>query len=246
MSLKLIKLDAIDSTNNYLKKLARDTHNLDETIVVANRQLKGRGQMENSWQSQEGKSLTFSVLKQFNGFKIDNQAYLNYAVSIGVYNGFKKLEINNVTIKWPNDILSYGKKVCGILIENQLAGNEIVYSVIGLGINVNENSFVNLPKASSLSLVSGKDFVLSKVLEVVCKSIFETLNLLSEESFYKIKANYETYLYRKDLVSAFKDTNGKVFNGIIKGVNSNGKLLIETAEEEKVETFGFKEVTLLY
>ncbi|MDT0555971.1 biotin--[acetyl-CoA-carboxylase] ligase [Patiriisocius hiemis] len=245
MSLKLIKLDAIDSTNNYLKELARNTTIVDETVVVAKRQLKGRGQMENSWQSQNGKSLTFSVLKKFTGFKIDDQAYLNYAVSVGVYNGFKKLEIKNVTIKWPNDILSYGKKVCGILIETQLAGNEIVSSIIGLGINVNETSFIELPKASSLRLVSGKDFILSEVLEVVCTSVLDALNLLNANAFQKIKTNYEENLFRKDQVSSFKDINGNLFNGIIKGVNSDGKLLIET-EDEKIKAFGFKEVTLLY
>ena len=136
--MNIIKLNAIGSTNTYLKNLCKNTGVSDCTLVVANEQTQGRGQMGASWQSRQGQSLTFSMLKRFNRLHISDNAAIAFGVSIAVKSVLEKLKVPAVSIKWPNDIMSYGQKLCGILIENQLEGNHVVSSIIGVGLNVNE------------------------------------------------------------------------------------------------------------
>ncbi len=92
----------------------------DYTTVVAKNQLKGRGQMGTSWQSEGGKNLTFSVLKNFSALRVQQQFVLNIGVSMALCDVLRTLGLPNVTIKWPNDIMSGSLKICGILIENIL------------------------------------------------------------------------------------------------------------------------------
>ena len=134
----------------------------DFTIVSANQQLNGRGQMGTQWESEAGKNLTFSVLKYFKNYQIQEQFLLNIITSLAVYNTLKNLFIPNLRVKWPNDILSGNFKICGILIENNLKNNIIQSSIIGFGLNVNQLEFGNLKKASSLKKIKGKTFNLDK------------------------------------------------------------------------------------
>ena len=114
--MKRIKLDATDSTNSFLKNLILSGPKEDYTVVMAKSQTNGRGQMGTNWESKAGKNLTFSVLKNFNYFKIGEQFTLNIIISIAVYNSLEALKIPNIKIKWPNDIMSVSKKLGGILI----------------------------------------------------------------------------------------------------------------------------------
>jgi len=243
--LNLIKLSAIDSTNSYLKKLAKETHVEDQIVVVAENQISGRGQMGNGWISKEGESLTFSVFKRFEGLLIDQQFMISMAVSLGILEALKRLNVPNISIKWPNDILSAKKKVGGILIENVLEGSSVKYSVIGIGINVNESAFPNLPQASSLKLETGVVFNLEEVLHLILRNVFRKLENLSEKDFFEMKRHYENNLFRKEMVSVFETPEGSRFNGIIKGVSEIGELLVEI-ENVGLEKFQLKEVKLIY
>ena len=129
--MQIIKLDATDSTNTYLKKLMHSKKLEDFTIVAANQQLNGRGQMGTKWESEPGKNLTFSVLKNFKNYQIQEQFLLNIITSLAVYNTLKNLFIPDLRVKWPNDIMSGNFKICGILIENNLKNNGIQSSIIG-------------------------------------------------------------------------------------------------------------------
>jgi len=153
--LNIIKLNATDSTNTYLLALAKNKELPDDTIVVATEQKKGRGQRNATWQSKSGKSLTFSVFKRLNGILPQEQFVISMAVSVAVVNYLIKLTDRGLQIKWPNDIMADVKKCGGILIENQMRGDSIKSTIIGIGINVNNKDFKNLPQATSLLKYTG-------------------------------------------------------------------------------------------
>ncbi len=243
--MNIIKLNAIDSTNSYLKQLVRETQLQDETVVVAEKQYSGRGQMGNGWVSKEGQSLTFSVFKTYNSLDVAKQFVISMTVSLAVLEALKTLNIPNVCVKWPNDIMSANKKIGGILIENVLEGNTIKYSVIGIGLNVNETHFENLPQASSLKIETKKLFDLDQVLQKTTITVFKNLQKLPEDDALAIQQIYESELFRKDVISVFESAEGIRFNGIIKGVSAIGELLVET-EQTALQKFQLKEVKLVY
>ena len=172
--MRIIKLNAIDSTNLFLRSLCLDTHVEDFTVVVAKHQTKGRGQMGTVWSSQDAKNLTFSVFKRFDNLKLDQQFVISMVSSLAVINTLKKLNLPKLSVKWPNDILSANKKICGILIENVIKQNNVAATVVGIGLNVNQVNFSNLPQASSLLNVTGIPYDLDELLQSILKEL-ETL-----------------------------------------------------------------------
>ena len=142
--MKIIKLSAIDSTNSFLKEMASGSVVENFTVVVTENQVKGRGQQGSTWESETGKNLIFSVFVAFNSLNISDKKYLNYAVSLAVFEVLQKENIPRIAIKWPNDILSAKLKICGILIENIVKSNKLQGSVIGFGLNVNQKYFRDL------------------------------------------------------------------------------------------------------
>ena len=243
--MKIVKLNATDSTNLYLKNLMNSESLEDLTVVVAKKQLKGRGQMGAKWESESGKNLTFSVLKRVSDIPISNQFILNICVSLGIYKVLKSLQIPSLTIKWPNDILSGNQKICGILIENILAGANIQASIIGIGINVNQLYFKNLPKATSLKRLLGKTLDLDEVLASLVDSIEKQFSILASKSEIDLRSAYQRSLFRKDKPSTFKNKDGELFMGFIKGVSDNGKLKV-ALEDNILTEFNLKEIQLLY
>ncbi|MDG1328817.1 MAG: biotin--[acetyl-CoA-carboxylase] ligase [Flavobacteriaceae bacterium] len=241
----IIKLNAIDSTNSYLLNLSRAVHLEDPTIVITNNQTKGRGQHGTSWQSVPQQSLLFSVFKRFEDLPSNKIPNITYAVSLGLENAFKKYKIPNITIKWPNDIMSRSKKMAGILIENQIKQGNVVSSVIGLGINVNEKKFKSLPQATSMLLTTGNKFNLNEVLQLVIEEILIQLTKLDKGDYADLKIKYETSLFRKDMISVFEVKDGYRFNGKIKGVNEIGKIVIEN-ENEILNSYQLKEIKMLF
>jgi BirA family biotin operon repressor/biotin-[acetyl-CoA-carboxylase] ligase len=241
----IIKLDAIDSTNAYLQRLAATTLPKDYTVVLADLQTEGRGQMGTNWQAEEGKSLTVSVFKILSKFKIEQQFYISMVVSLAICKALTVFNIPRLHIKWPNDILSEDKKICGILIENVIKRNQLQGSVIGFGLNVNQKYFENLPQASSLSLISGIVFNKDEVLSEILKQLHYYFEMLENENLSDLRSEYESLLFRKDKPSTFETNEGETFSGIIKGVKKSGKLKIWT-EDEIIKTFDLKQVKLLY
>src|SRR5688572_19765009 len=129
----ILKLDAVDSTNTYATTLLKNQKPPEGLIIQAFHQTAGRGQMGTNWHSPAGESLTFSVILTPTFLKVDQQFYLNMAVSLGVYEYLTTKGVAGGLIKWPNDILVQRKKLAGILIENALQGNKIQHSIIGVG-----------------------------------------------------------------------------------------------------------------
>lgn len=243
--MKLIKINAIGSTNDYLKELVKTLPLEDGTVVATDHQRNGRGQMGASWFFEVGKSLAFSVFKKGNGWPASDQFYINFAVCVGVKKGLDSLGIPKTTIKWPNDILADGKKVGGILVETQFQKMAMVSSVIGIGLNVNNLGLELYPQASSLLLSSGRHFDLQEVMTTVYQSVMDELVALTSDTKKEIHKAYERWLFRKDEWSLFEDARNNQFEGTIEGVGPEGRLKVRL-KEGTLKTFELKEIQLRY
>ena len=243
--MRIIKLNAIDSTNVFMRQLSTAEKLKDYTIVATKLQTEGKGQMGTVWQSQKGKNLMFSVFKDVSFLHSDYAFFISIVSALSVVTALKRFNIPKLKVKWPNDILSEEKKVCGILIENVLSNNQIKESIIGIGLNVNQTEFQDLPQASSLLLISGKVYNLDELLDSIISQMKHYLSLLKNEKYSELLLEYETLLFRKEKPSTFKDTNENLFTGIIQGITLSGSLKI-LLEDDILKTFDLKEVSLLY
>jgi len=242
--LKIIKLDAIDSTNSFLKELNKDSSLENFTIVVTKNQQKGRGQRDANWYSEPFKNLTFSILVNKLKLKTNEAKYINFAVSLAIFKVLEIYKIPNLFIKWPNDIMSAKKKICGILIENSLSNNKINNSIIGIGLNVNQVNFLNLERVSSLNNILGYELNLDDLLIDLIKQLKFQFELLNKKLFSNLENEYLAVLYKKDIPSMFKTDKGITFLGKIIGIARNGNLLVEN-ENNEVEEFAIKEISFL-
>lgn len=242
--MNLIKLDAIASTNTYLLQLSKEKVLTETTIVIANSQTQGKGQMGTSWYSETGKTLTFSIFKRFEDFKVENQNSISQAVALGVLEALKHFKIPQITIKWPNDIMSYSKKMAGILIENQVKKTKIVSSVVGIGLNVNDINFKTLPNATSMQSKTKVNYNLNEVFDVLIKKIIQKLELLDAQKLPNVVSDYEDLLFKREKVMVFESAHGELFNGIIKGISKTGKLLV-LLENDIIKSFKLKEIKML-
>lgn len=241
----IVKLDATDSTNQYLKELMLSKDLEDFTVITTKKQRKGRGQMGAKWESESGKNLTISVLKKFETLPISNQFLLNICVSLAVMNTLKGLSVPDLSVKWPNDILSGTSKICGILIENVLIGSQIQASILGIGLNVNQQTFNTLSNASSLKLLLGRTLNRDELLLKIVENLKASFLRLNKNSNTKLWEAYESNLFRKDKPSTFKNHDGDLFMGFIRKVSTQGKLVVEL-EDAVLKEFDLKEIKLLY
>lgn len=243
--MKIIKLDAIDSTNSFLKELAQQSPLENYTVVVTNNQTKGRGQTHTIWDSQPFKNLTFSVLIKELFVTIHYAKYISFAASLAVFDTLQKHQIPNLSIKWPNDILSANKKICGILVENTFRNANIKNSIIGIGLNVNQTQFPKaLKKVSSLQLLTHKEHNLDELLIEIISNLKNNITLLNDKKYEVLEQNYLKVLYKRNTPAMFQDANNQPFLGKITGISATGELQIQL-EDETTRTFGIKEVTFL-
>ncbi len=237
-----LQLPGVDSTNNYLKLLISKSEPLaDGTVIMADHQFAGRGQQGNSWFSKPGLNLTFSIYLRPNFLNASNQFSLNIAVSIGIRNALAQYISKGISIKWPNDIYFNDKKIGGVLIENTLVGNVIKSTIIGIGINVNQQGFDGdlLIRASSLAEILQQDVDLMELLNNICHAI--------EVEYLKLRAgaaddhlsNYLKNLYRFGKSSIYKQKE-LLFEGTITNVTQAGQLVMLSDGEEL--RFNVKEV----
>jgi BirA family biotin operon repressor/biotin-[acetyl-CoA-carboxylase] ligase len=241
----IIKLNAIDSTNSYLRQLCNEKVIEDYTVVTANHQTQGRGQMGTIWDSEKGKNLMCSVFTNSVNIPIEQQFYISIATSLALIKTLQAFNVPKLNVKWPNDILAENKKICGILIENVIKHQEIEGTIIGIGLNVNQISFKNLPNASSMKELTGVVFNLDELLQAIVSNLKFYFNLLLKGKYSKLKKEYERYLFRKGKPSTFKLETNQIFPGFIEGVNEQGKLIIRL-EDDVLKTFDLKEIQLLY
>ena len=242
--MQIIKLNATDSTNNYLKQLLIDTALQDFCVVASNDQTKGKGQMGAEWVSEKGKNLTFSVLKTKPTLELHRQFLLSILVSLSIVKTLDNYNVPNLAIKWPNDILSDHHKIAGILIENIVKANQIEFSVIGIGLNVNQEVFEGLLKVSSLKSILGMPIDTDELLHKLIKNLKYYFRLFTEKGEEILNAEYDSYLFRKDKPSTFELPDKSLFTGIIRGVTDVGKLRVQMVNATK--EFDLKQLKLLY
>ncbi|MTK54240.1 biotin--[acetyl-CoA-carboxylase] ligase [Paludibacter sp.] len=241
----IIRLRETVSTNNYLRELlVSSREQLSEGMVVsADYQTKGRGQVGNVWESEDGKNLLFSMLLFPSSIEANQQFVLSKMVSLAVA-GVLKEEIDDVFIKWPNDIYWRDKKIAGILIENDLCGSNIQYCVIGIGLNVNQESFAsNAPNPVSLKQITGKTYDREDLLKRIVKRIYMLYIQLLREELNCFDEDYKTALYRHDGFHEYR-ANDENFKASIVDILPSGHLVLQT-EKGTQRTFAFKEVSIV-
>ena len=244
INFKIIKLDAIDSTNDWLKEKFLQGNCIEGDLVWVNDQTNGRGQRDNRWISAAGKNLTFSLFKVFGKLLVRDQFLINCSVTLAILMALKEINIPDLSLKWPNDILSGNKKIGGVLIENFVRGERFSGTIVGVGLNVNQDNFDLFPKASSILMLTQKEHDLDKLL----KRLLDKFNIFFEqcktENKIELINQYQTHLYMKDQWVVFEHSDSKL-KGKIKGVNSKGKIKIEK-ENGTVEYFSGGSLKLLY
>ncbi len=241
----LIKLGATDSTNAYLKQLLATEDVPDGTVVQAEWQQKGRGQLGREWVSEPGKNLTFSILKRPEDFSINHQFVLSMISSLAVVEVLGRYDVPELSVKWPNDILSGRHKICGILVENVVKGRALKAAVIGIGLNVNQEDFPSALNATSMKLQVGLEISLPSLLEALVQAIEAGLKAFLHGPHDEVRRNYEALLFCKGIPSVFENQEGKRISATITGIDKTGQLCLEHQNGE-IRSYQLNEIKLVY
>lgn len=233
---RLEHLSETSSTNDE----ARDVRYVHGDVIVAERQTAGRGQCGNSWHSESGKNLTFSVVLEPVFLPAKNQFLLSETVSLAVADTLDHYGIS-AEVKWPNDVYVRGRKIAGILIENDITGNSISRSVAGIGLNVNQIKFdPTIPHHISMKSETDADFDRREVLSQFLSALTTRYEMLRRDAG-KIESDYHKYLYRKGMTARYMLPNGSAFTGTLKRVGRNGELIVQHMDSQEY-SYLFKEI----
>ena len=241
--LNIIKLNTVNSTNEFAKELLKKSELPEFTCVIADKQKEGKGQHGNIWHSDKGKNLTFSLIFYPKFLNIDLQFYISKVISLGIV-GFLDTIHFGFKIKWPNDIYYNNKKLGGILIENSIFKNKIKSCVAGIGLNINQYEFPEyLSDAVSLMNLSSKRYNLNVLIHDLCNEIYKNYLFLIKKEFAVIDTKYNEYLCKFNEIAEYKDVSG-IFTGKIIGTEKSGKLIIENTTGA-IKKYDFKEIVFL-
>lgn len=239
----LIHISETNSTNNYIQTLCSKQKVDVFTTVVADFQTSGRGQRGNSWESEPCKNLLFSFVLFPEFLEARRQFLISQIVSLAIKEELETYT-TDVSIKWPNDIYWKEKKICGMLIENDLMGRYINQSIAGIGININQESFhSSAPNPVSLQQITGKHYDIFEILKNIMLRIQSYYSLLRKNETASITEHYEKSLFRKEGLHRYRDADGEFFARIV-GVEPEGRLILEDEKQTK-RGYMFKEVEYL-
>jgi BirA family biotin operon repressor/biotin-[acetyl-CoA-carboxylase] ligase len=240
----LVSLKEVDSTNNFLKSLLSNSKPVPEgTVIMAEAQYAGRGQRDSTWHSEPGKNLTFSLLLNPSFLSVQQQFDLTRAISMGVYDALLPLLGSALKIKWPNDVYYDDNKLGGMLIENILQGSQIKHSIIGIGLNVNQETFFDTANnATSIRKILQRDYELKNILAEICNYVEAYYLHLKAGRTQYLRDTYLSRLYWLNEARQFQ-SNGQVFEGTIKDVKDNGLLVV--SRETGDDVFNLKEIEFL-
>ena len=227
---KIIALPLCESTNTVMVNMSQNKLLDEGTIIITENQTRGRGQAGNKWITEPGVNLTFSLLLKPVFLEPSNQFFLNMAVGLALCHAISDLVDEKVLLKWPNDVLVKDKKVCGILIENQVQGQLLAQSVIGIGLNVNQTNF-EWPNATSLKLLTEKNLDKELIFGNVLIRLEAYYKLLRLKKFDALKKEYYSVLYWKDEEHQF-DVKGDQLAGTITGIDEAGRLVVKSGGED--------------
>jgi BirA family biotin operon repressor/biotin-[acetyl-CoA-carboxylase] ligase len=240
---KIIRLQSVASTNDYMIEQIRTGMITQEgTVVLTNEQTTGKGMDKNSWESEPGRNLTVSIYFKPDFLRADQQFLLNKSISLGVFDFVKSLVTQlKVTIKWPNDIYIGDRKIAGILINNTVGGNVLLQSVVGIGININQQKFTgNVRNPVSLVHVLRRVIDVEYALRELLFWIENRYEQLMNRKFEMISADYLESLYRFNEEHFYLYKNEKIAARIT-GVSDYGHLQLVTGKKDTLEC-DFKEI----
>jgi len=233
---KIIRLDSVTSTNVYLINLLKKGFLQEGTLVISDNQYAGKGLDKNVWESENGKNLTFSVILHPDFLPAEKQFMLTKAISLAVCRFIKMYIVDeHVKIKWPNDIYIENQKVAGILINNSIQGSQMIYSVVGIGININQTAFLSdAPNPVSLAIKNNKIYDLEDCLNQLCRCLDTFYYSLQTKKWKIIDREYLTGLYQYQLPKTYYYKE-KEIQATITGVSAFGKLQLTIISGEKIE-----------
>lgn len=240
----LLEINECRSTNEYAKSLWSKIEPIEGTVVLTDKQTDGKGQIGNKWESEPYQNLTFSIILKPTFLKPEQQFMLSKIVSLACIETFGHFTDQKFIIKWPNDIYIREKKIGGILIENTINATQISSSIVGMGLNINQEVFENLPKAVSLKNIGERSFDQKEVLNYLLKLIDIYYLELRQGKAKSISQKYIENLLGYEHKMTFLE-QGILFKATVKGVNELGQLLLEL-ENGYIRKYNFKEVSWVF
>ena len=239
MKTKRIHLRETISTNNWLHSYM-PTEGEQLTVCTTDYQTAGRGCGSNTWESERGKNLLFSILMHPVEIAARQQFAISEMVALALHQTVAAW-VEGVSIKWPNDIYVGDRKIAGILIENRLNGSMVKDCIVGIGLNVNQTHFISdAPNPVSLKQLLGHEVEREHVLQKFLAILSE---LIPSHPLTDIHEKYLNRLYRREGFFRFSDRKG-TFEARISGVEPDGHLLLED-RMGTLRTYAFKEVAFL-
>jgi BirA family biotin operon repressor/biotin-[acetyl-CoA-carboxylase] ligase len=240
---KIIVLNEVESTNNYASQLILSKAAEEGTVVLTQFQRSGRGQPGNKWESEAGKNMLATIILYPQFLNAEKQFVLSKIVSLSLVE-FLKNKTDNVSIKWPNDIYVGNKKIAGILIENSIKGNMLFSSLLGIGLNLNQEEFLSdAPNPISLKQITGEEYDIENVVVEILESILMWYKKMETDNFYEIDSTYFSHLFRNGEWAKYSK-DGNTFKAKIIGIGKFGQLQLEK-RDGIVEDFMFKEVEFI-
>lgn len=227
-----IELQQVESTNNYATRMVHAGMARHGTVVFTHHQTAGKGQQNRQWIGEEGKNIAMSLILQPPGLALSQSFLISMAMAIGARNFFAALAGIETKVKWPNDLYWRDRKAGGILIENIVLGSEWTAAVVGVGININQTTFVELEhKAVSLKQITGKDYTPLLLVKELHRHLALAYGVLLKLPLQTIE-DYKNHLYKLNNTVRLKQ-GSRVFSATVKEVTALGDLVVEHAVEER-------------
>ncbi|MBN1158850.1 MAG: biotin--[acetyl-CoA-carboxylase] ligase [Bacteroidales bacterium] len=235
-----IKLDHVDSTNSYASRILRTKKVPEGTVILTDNQTAGKGQAGNRWESEPGKNLTFSIILYPEFLNAENQFYLSMSFSNGIIDFLQRNQIP-AAIKWPNDIWAGEGKIAGMLIENSIVGRRLKSSIIGIGLNVNQQIFPDvLGKVTSMCILTAREFSLNNIYKSIMENLIPWIDKIYHRDFGEIKNSYLNNLLALNEWRTYTDHTGR-FEGRIVDVSESGTLIVKK-RTGRIQSYSFKEI----
>ncbi|MEE4256695.1 MAG: biotin--[acetyl-CoA-carboxylase] ligase [Bacteroidales bacterium] len=225
----IIHLSEVNSTNDYMKELVKHGHLAEGTMVRADHQTAGKGVDLNTWESEAGKNILLSLILFPDFIPAEKQFSISMAIALGITDFLAdQLPNENILVKWPNDVYAGGKKIAGILIANEILGMKIEHVIVGIGLNVNQETFSkNIPNPASMTNLSGNFFDLEKMTFKLRDCVIMRYEQLRTGLSDLIRRDYYSRLLGLNENRKFH-YKGNEIDAVITGVDEFGRLQLET------------------
>jgi len=222
-----IHLLTSESTNDFAMDYLSKTIPKDGFFVLADFQTGGKGQYGRKWDSEASKNLLVSYIFDSSFLKLDQIFGLHLAGSLAMTNLLNEFRIEEIRIKWPNDLLVGGRKIAGILIQNVLKGQQLQYSVFGIGLNLNQTNFAKEHCATSLINLKGQEYPILEMAFKLRTLLQNYLDLIRNGDQRELLYKYNEQLFMRNEIAIFRKESQDSFEAMIRGVDENGMLVLE-------------------